>query len=101
MLIYTRLKNKPQTAVISMIFASTGWGLTTLFVASTTSQRVRVSKKATLSKVPRTSALYQPKVSSWEAGRMLILSAIILIMNPIISEAKWAVSVKMAIELAR
>ena len=62
---------------------------------------VSVSKKMTLIIVPMISALFQPKVNSFEAGRIDILSAIILMANPIISEARCAVSVKIAIEFAR
>ena len=47
------------------------------------------------------SALCHPKVSSLEAGLIDIFIAIIDIMNPTISDVKCAVSVKIAIELAR
>ena len=51
--------------------------------------------------VPMISALCHPKVSSFDAGLNESLRAIIDIPNPIISEDKWAVSVKMAILLAK
>lgn len=51
--------------------------------------------------VPIISALCQPNVSSLEAGLIDIFMATIDIINPTISDAKWAVSVKIAIELAR
>lgn len=51
--------------------------------------------------VPMISALCHPKVSSFDAGFIDILIANMDIMKPIISEPKWAVSVKIAIELAK
>lgn len=51
--------------------------------------------------VPMISALYHPKVSSLEAGLMDMFRAVIDIANPIISDAKCAVSVNIAIEFAR
>lgn len=51
--------------------------------------------------VPIISALFHPKVSSLDLGLIAIFIATIEIMKPIISEAKCAVSVKIAIELAR
>lgn len=96
-----RLKKSPATAVIAIISELTFCGLMILLVASTTNQRVSVTKKETLISVPRISALCHPKVSSWEAGLILILSAIMDILKPIMSEARCAVSVKIAIELAR
>ena len=48
-----------------------------------------------------TSALCHPKVNSLEAGLIDIFIATINIINPIISEPKCAVSVKIAIEFAR
>ena len=47
------------------------------------------------------SALCHPNVNSLDAGFIDIVNAIIDIANPIMSAAKWAVSVKMAIELAK
>ena len=70
-------------------------------MASKTSQIVKVSKKMILLIVPIISALCHPKVSSFEAGLIDIFIATIDIMKPIISEARCAVSVKIAIELAR
>ena len=54
----------------------------------------------TLIIVPIISALCHPYVSSFEAGFIEIFKATIDIANPIKSEARWAVSVYIAIELA-
>lgn len=70
-------------------------------MASKTNQIVNVSKKIIETIVPMISALCQPNVSSYEAGLMDIFMATIDIMKPTISEAKCAVSVKIAIEFAR
>ena len=51
--------------------------------------------------VPIISALCHPNVSSFEAGLIDSFKATIETPNPIISEDKWAVSVKIAIELAK
>lgn len=62
---------------------------------------MRVSKKIILAIVPITSALCHPKVRFIEDGLIDIFIATIDIMKPIISDAKCAVSVKIAIELAK
>ena len=62
---------------------------------------VRVSKKMIEAIVPMISALCHPKVRSLDAGLRVILRAAIDILNPMTSEARCAVSVKMAIEFAR
>ena len=73
----------------------------TLSIASNTNQIVKVSKKMILESVPRISALCHPKVSVFEAGFIDIFRAAIEIPKPIMSEARWAESVYIAIELAR
>jgi len=87
--------------VIAISNPLTSCGSTTLPVASKTNQIVNVSKKIIETIVPMISALCQPNVSSYEAGLMDIFMATIDIMKPTISEAKCAVSVKIAIEFAR
>ena len=87
------------TAVISIDTGSIGVGLINLSVASTTSQTVTMTKNATLMSVPITSALCHPNVICSVDGFKLILMASMDIMNPIISVAKCAQSVKIAMEL--
>lgn len=90
-----------MTAVIAISTPYTSYGSTTRPVASKTSQIVKVSKKIIEHIVPIISALCHPNVSSLEAGLKDIFIATMDIMNPIISDAKCAVSVKIAIEFAR
>lgn len=51
-----------------------------------------------LTSVPTTSALWYPKLSDLVAGLAAIISEIIEIANPTKSDARWAESVKMAID---
>jgi len=95
------LKKSPPTAVMAISTPLTFYGTTTRLVASKTSQIVKVSKKIIETIVPMISALCQPKVSSLDAGLMDIFMATIDIMKPTMSEARCAVSVKIAIEFAR
>jgi len=90
-----------MTAVIAISGPFTIWGETTRPVASKTSQMVNVSKKIILTIVPMISALCHPNVSSLLFGLIDIFIAIMDIMKPTISEAKCAVSAKIAIEFAR
>jgi hypothetical protein len=96
-----RLKPSPIIAVIPISIPLTFCGVTTLPVASKTSQIVKVRRKIILVIVPMISALCHPKVSSLDAGLNDIFMATMDIMKPTISEAKCAVSVKIAIEFAR
>jgi hypothetical protein len=96
-----RLKNRPITAVTAISNPLTSCGSITLSAASKTSQIVRVNKKMILNKVPRISALCHPNVSSLDADLIANLSAAIDMANPTISEVRCAVSVKIAMELAR
>ena len=83
-----------------MIFGSISYGAIILFVASTTSHKVIVIRKNTLIRVPIISARCIPKVYFIVAGLRVILSAVMENANPIISDARCAVSVKIAIEFA-
>ena len=84
-----------------MVVDSISYGSTTLLVASTTSHNVIVRRNITLRSVPIISARCKPKVYFIVAGPSVILRATIEKPKPIISEARWAVSVNMAIELAK
>jgi len=95
------LKKSPIIAVIIISLPNTSYGSIILSIASNSSHIVRVSKKMTEIIVPIISALYHPQVCPLDAGLMVILRATIDIIKPIISEAKCAVSVKMAIEFAK
>ncbi len=57
--------------------------------------------KMTLTRVPIISDLWYPYDNDLVAGLAAIFKEMIEIANPIKSEAKWAESVKMAIDLAR
>ena len=96
-----RLKPKPITAVTAISNPLTSCGAMTLSTALKTSTIVRVNKKMILKRVPRISALCHPKVNSLDDSLIAILRAPIEMANPIISELRCAVSVKIAIELAR
>jgi len=96
-----RLKNKPIIAVTPISNPLTSGCSMTLSVASKTIQIVRVNKKMILNKVPRISALCHPKVSSLEDDLIANFRAPIEMANPTISEVRCAVSVKIAIELAK
>jgi hypothetical protein len=87
-----------MTAVMSMYSAYKSFGLIILLIASTRSQRVKVNKKIIEHIVPIISALCHPKVSSFDAGLKVIFKAKIDILNPTKSDAKWAVSAKIAME---
>ena len=95
------LKKRLAIAVTSIVNESISSGLRILFVASNTKIIVMINKKRILNKVPNISALYHPKVRRPFAPLELILSDIIDSMNPIRSEARCAVSAKIAIEFAR
>lgn len=84
--------------MINILTGSIGVGFINLYVASTISQIVTMTKNATLMSVPITSALCHPNVIYSVDGFKLILIASMDIMKPIISVAKCAQSVKMAIE---
>jgi hypothetical protein len=86
---------------MSITFPSTYCGVTTLRIAAYKSQIVMVNKKMMLRRVPMISALCHPNVRSLDAGLIDIFNAAIDIANPRTSVAKCAVSVKIAMELAR
>ena len=90
-----------MTAVTAISKPFTSGCVITLSAASKTSQIVRVNKKMILNKVPRISALCHPKVNSLDDSLIANLRAAIDMANPIISELRCAVSVKIAIELAK
>lgn len=73
-------------------------GLKNLPVASNTSQIVKTHKNIILPSVPTTSALWYPKDNDFDAGLYAMVSEIIDIANPTKSEAKWAVSVNIAMD---
>lgn len=87
--------------MISIVVGSIFCGFITLLVASKQSQMVMATKNVTLMRVPMISALAHPKVILPLEPYLLILSERIDIPNPSMSEPRCAVSVKMAIELAR
>ena len=87
-------------AVIAISGPLTSYGSTTRPVASNTSHMVKVNKNMILTIVPIISALCHPNVSSFEAGLIDIFIATIDIIKPTISDAKCAVSVKIAMEFA-
>ena len=84
-----------------MVVDSISYGFITLLVASTTSHNVIVRRNITLIMVPIISARCNPKVYFIVAGPSVILRAIIEKAKPIISEARCAVSVNMAMEFAK
>lgn len=70
-------------------------------MASNNSHSVNVTMNITLTSVPMISALCHPKVNSFDASLRDIFIAAIEIIKPTTSVAKCAVSVNMAIELAK
>jgi hypothetical protein len=72
-----------------------------LWVASTRSQTVKPQIRIKLVKVPTTSALWYPNDRVLSDFLCAKSSEAMEIANPTRSEAKWAESVKIAIEFAR
>lgn len=84
-----------------MISPITGCGLIILNVASYKSQIVNPQMNMTLTSVPMISDLWYPKERDLVAGLCAIFNEMIEMANPIMSDAKWAESVKMAMDCAR
>lgn len=101
-LIFTRLKKRPITAIISISFPRTSFdGFLILSTASMTNQRVMEIRNNTLKRVEIISERYQPKVNSLVACLRESLRAKMDRPKPIRSPAKCVTSVNIAIEFAR